>query len=136
MLRFAPLAGAAALALSAAACTPSQEQQVLTGLNAACASLAVGTTIAVEVAAVVPGAGGASAIANTVGTVSGTACTALVPAVKGIVDNIVASGATAQVTAVTTDPATGLKVRRRMQVTPGGQVIFNGVITPDPGFRF
>lgn len=134
MLRSALAGGALALALTAAGCTSDQEQQTLNGLNIACAGLAVGTTIAVQVAATIPGAAPAATIAGTVGSASGAACTGLLPLVKDAIDNVTATGQTAVVTASATSP-TGVKMVRRLRVTPAGQVIFSGNVAPN-GFPF
>lgn len=132
MKKFA-IAGACALALSTAACTADQTQQALTGLNIACAGLAVGTTVVVQVAGTISGAAPVASVAGTVGTASGAACSTLIPAVKGLVDQITDAGGTATITATTTDPVTKLKTVRRMTVTPNSVPFFTGTVTPSSG---
>ena len=132
MRKFA-IAGALALALSTAACTPDQTQQTLTGLNLACAGLAVGTTVVVQVASTISGAAPVASVAGTVGTASGAACSTLIPAVKSLVDEITDKGGTATITATTTDPTTKVKTVRRMTVAPNAAPFFTGTVSPSGG---
>lgn len=132
------IAGASLCALAAlplAGCTPEQEQQTVAGLQIACQGLAVGTTIAIQVSALVPGAAGAGAVAGVVQGAGGVACGTLIPAAQSLINSVTATGATAVVTATTVDPS-GLKTVRRMQVTPAGRVIYSGTVAPSSGFGF
>lgn len=128
------IAGAAALALCAAGCTPAEEQGVLTAISSDCTGAVTGTTMVVSIVSSLAGAAPVATLSSTVGANAAGICSSLLAQAQAAIEAITALGGTATVTVSSATPQgikKSYKLRFKAGATPGAppQVF---VVTPSP----
>lgn len=117
IVKFALMSGVGLGALGLAGCNTAQEQAALSGINAICTGLAIGTQVIVTITSSL--APGISQIAQTVAQGATNVCPVLVAGAQGVIDQITQNGGTATVTASTTSPA-GVQSHYMMRMSRNG----------------